>query len=58
MQEPLIDDLPNFRALPCFNDFYALKPEELFVRKEIYEGPALEVLKKELNTQMLKARSL
>ena len=57
-KEPLVDDLPDFRALPSFTNLYALKLEELFVRKEIYEGPTLEVLKEELTIRRLKQEAL
>jgi hypothetical protein len=54
----MIDDLPDYRALPSFDHIFPLNLKELFVRREINEAPALEVLKEELSTQRLKQDTL
>jgi len=55
---PLIDDLPEFRGLASYNELFALKLEEIFVKREIYEAPTLKVLKEELASQRLKQEAL
>jgi len=40
--EPLVDVLPYFQALPPFTNFSRIMPEELFVRRELFESPTLQ----------------
>jgi len=55
---PLVDDLSDFKSLPPFSGLSFLKPKDLFVRRELYESPTLEVLKEELTTHRLKQEAL
>jgi hypothetical protein len=55
---PLVDDLPNYISLVFDSDIPPLKPEHFLIKKDLYENPALVVLKEETTTQRLKQEVL
>jgi len=55
---PMVDDLEGFSALPLFIDFPSPRPEDLFVRRELFGNPTLRSSKmKSKKNLLLKRRS-
>jgi len=52
----MVDDLPDFQAFPLFTNFSRIRPEELFIRRGLYESPALKVLKEEIREELAAQR--
>lgn len=50
-RQPLVDDLHEFFSLPPFPKRIVLQPEELSIRIDCYEDPALAFVKVELAKQ-------
>ena len=56
--QPLIDNLREYLSLPSLSKKFSLKPEEFFIKRELFEDPALVVLKEELAKHKLKQKAL
>jgi predicted nuclease with TOPRIM domain len=55
---PMGDDLEYYIPFVSFSNIPFLKPDNLFVRKNIFVNPALVVLKEELAAQRMKHEAL